>query len=108
MPLPRKLLLAFAIILGTLCLMPWQTSASSCGKDEFRCSDGERCIQAESKCDGWNDCTDGSDETTELCGADCQKVRTTIYWIYSFIHLRAFSIMSSSLGAVLFGKHLNV
>merc|ERR1719367_1869151 len=74
MPLPRKLLLAFAIILGTLCLMPRQTSASSCGKDEFRCSDGERCIQAESKCDGWNDCTDGSDETTVVCGVNCEKL----------------------------------
>ena len=39
----------------------------------FACNNSQ-CILAYSKCNGFNDCTDGSDETTEVCGADCEKL----------------------------------
>lgn len=45
--------------------------ASNCDEDtyDFRCNDGQRCIPSGSRCDGWADCDDGSDEdgcTTSL------------------------------------------
>ena len=33
----------------------------SCGQEEFQCTNG-RCIQVRGKCDGEDDCLDGSDE----------------------------------------------
>ena len=44
-----------------------------CGEDRFRCANGQ-CIRASWKCDGDDDCQDGSDETTETCGANCGGV----------------------------------
>ena len=40
----------------------------------FRCANGQ-CIRASFKCNGLRDCQDGSDETTETCGANCEEVR---------------------------------
>ena len=40
----------------------------------FACSNG-RCLDALYKCDGDNDCGDGSDETTQACGANCEKMK---------------------------------
>ena len=46
---------------------------NKCGSSMFDCNNGE-CIHAGYKCDGDNDCRDGSDETTEKCGANCEEV----------------------------------
>ena len=62
--------------LGTLLALLLATSAShvqGCRHWEFGCSDGE-CINAHYKCNGWKSCEDGSDETTEECGDECEKV----------------------------------
>ena len=37
--------------------------ARGCREDQFRCAD-RGCVQAYNKCDGYDDCGDGSDETT--------------------------------------------
>ncbi|XP_029343825.1 modular serine protease isoform X2 [Acyrthosiphon pisum] len=43
------------------------TNQTKCiNKDEYRCSSGQ-CIGISFLCDGPSDCTDGSDETSELC-----------------------------------------
>ena len=42
---------------------------SGCGKGFFQCSSSlHHCIPKRYTCDGYNDCPDSSDETTELCG----------------------------------------
>ena len=46
---------------------------SNCRDDQFRCANGE-CIEVFRKCNGDNNCGDGSDETTETCGANCEKM----------------------------------
>ncbi|XP_077997711.1 prolow-density lipoprotein receptor-related protein 1-like [Glandiceps talaboti] len=45
---------------------PDETSDPSCDANELACHNG-RCIIAAWKCDGDDDCGDGSDETAELC-----------------------------------------
>uniref|UniRef100_A0A915HTZ1 Uncharacterized protein n=1 Tax=Romanomermis culicivorax TaxID=13658 RepID=A0A915HTZ1_ROMCU len=35
----------------------------TCTKKEFLCSDGQRCVDRSLICNGFNDCSDGSDET---------------------------------------------
>ena len=46
---------------------------NKCDSSQFRCSDGQ-CIRASRKCNGDGDCSDGSDETTEVCGTKCENV----------------------------------
>ena len=41
--------------------------SSACEEEEFQCSSG-LCIPKVYKCDGDNDCSDGSDESLNNCG----------------------------------------
>ena len=37
---------------------------TACGVlTQFACKDNKGCVDVEKKCDGYNDCADGSDET---------------------------------------------
>lgn len=40
--------------------------AEGCSEDEFKCNNG-KCIPNRQKCDGFNHCLDGSDESSQLC-----------------------------------------
>ncbi|XP_078681748.1 uncharacterized protein LOC144916495 [Branchiostoma floridae x Branchiostoma belcheri] len=40
---------------------------ANCGVGEYRCANGVTCIDAWKRCDGNNDCTDGSDEDSTNC-----------------------------------------
>ena len=57
-----------------LALLAVLHSAWGCREDQFRCAN-HGCIQAYNKCDGYVDCEDGSDESTEACGARCEHVQ---------------------------------
>uniref|UniRef100_A0A8C5IGC5 EGF-like domain-containing protein n=1 Tax=Junco hyemalis TaxID=40217 RepID=A0A8C5IGC5_JUNHY len=63
---PAQSLWAMADALGVS--VPLGSSSMTCGVDEFRCKDSGRCIPARWKCDGEDDCGDGSDEPKEECG----------------------------------------
>lgn len=54
---------------------PCLAAQMTCGVDEFRCKDSGRCIPARWKCDGEDDCGDGSDEPKEECGKSGPVVR---------------------------------
>ena len=49
--------------------------ADFCGAGQFRCDSGQ-CIgggRRDLRCDGDRDCDDGSDESVETCGRNCEK-----------------------------------
>ena len=47
----------------------------NCTRDYVKCGDNLRCILAGKLCDGRQDCSDGSDESTQACGPNCEKMR---------------------------------
>ncbi|XP_019646428.1 PREDICTED: 5-hydroxytryptamine receptor 3A-like [Branchiostoma belcheri] len=49
---------------------------SECEVGKYRCADGVTCIDAWKRCDGNNDCRDGSDEAQSNCG--CQDIQLTL------------------------------
>jgi len=49
----------------------------TCAVDEFRCASGTECVDPYAQCNGVADCSDGSDETVELCG---MRIRSFIYY----------------------------
>ena len=51
----------------------WRKNSVVSVERGFACSNGQ-CIKEEYRCNGEKDCYDGSDETTETCGANCEKV----------------------------------
>lgn len=51
------------------------SETQSCRNDEFQCHN-QRCIRALWKCDGDDDCLDGSDEETHSCCEDNKKSGT--------------------------------
>lgn len=58
--------------------------AAACNEDEFMCNDGSRCLPGRYYCDGYNDCSDGSDEispSSDVVGVTCRGIRNS--WIYS-------------------------
>ena len=59
----------FLVLFGSVCQI------QGCPEGQFACEDGKKCILAKYKCDGYEDCRDGSDETTEECGATCENVK---------------------------------
>ncbi|XP_059116367.1 low-density lipoprotein receptor-related protein 1B-like isoform X2 [Peromyscus eremicus] len=57
---------------GTTCTFnPEETVLHICKPEEFRCKN-KHCIQARWKCDGDDDCLDGSDEDSVTCSRTCQ------------------------------------
>ena len=46
---------------------PSDSGKKACSEEEFSCADGS-CVRRSSLCDGSADCSDGSDESAELCG----------------------------------------
>ena len=89
--LMQKILGSFANVSGYhLCVLSFITYAfdlifrdditffiSGCNGNEFACNDGS-CIYHEDKCDGYNDCDDGSDESN--CNGKLTTISENVYW----------------------------
>ncbi|XP_047473238.1 uncharacterized protein LOC125028023 [Penaeus chinensis] len=61
------------LVLLLICQTLFRSAASQCAPDEVTC-DG-RCAKA---CDGFMECPDGADETTELCSARACRADTSL------------------------------
>ena len=57
-----------------LVILSCASELQGCSDDQFTCANGRMCLPIEYKCNGIKDCDDGSDETTETCGTNCEKV----------------------------------
>ena len=44
-----------------------------CGESEFKCKDEKACVLRDVRCDGNDDCGDGSDEDPLLCSKRCYR-----------------------------------
>ncbi|XP_028394866.1 deleted in malignant brain tumors 1 protein-like [Dendronephthya gigantea] len=53
------------------------SQVSVCQQGEFRCNNGYRCVPSSWLCDGYNDCSDGSDEWSWNCGISSMKFSST-------------------------------
>ena len=49
-------------------LFSFSASQTICHYWEFRCGNGYQCVQRYLLCNGWRDCSDGSDEWSVNCG----------------------------------------
>lgn len=87
----------------------WNSSLA-CKKDKFRCGASGHCINLHYKCDGKEDCLDGSDEYPTVCGGDpCRG--TTVYSEYkidSNINFGVFFVRRKNtlFGWTLYSNHL--
>ena len=52
-----------------------------CQNDDFKCINSGTCIRTTKKCDGNNDCPDGSDETG--CSSEGKLLFLTFYFVIS-------------------------
>lgn len=55
-----------------ICLLSYITGCKSdrCSSNQFQCKN-TLCVNVYSKCDGWDDCGDNSDEDPKMCGKCC-------------------------------------
>ena len=56
-------------------LVPTTSTSNFCYYWQFRCNNGQ-CISRSSLCNGWEDCSDGSDEWNWNCGTYIMTINT--------------------------------
>lgn len=62
MKLQLTLLFAWQFVMGANHV--WSLAISECSSEEFRCVINSACVPIKWKCDGAEDCPDGSDESS--------------------------------------------
>ena len=68
---------ALLLILG-VCLFIFVALPSTCDGGEYMCRINKRCINGSWKCDGEDDCGDGSDE--ESCPGEIKILKEELFW----------------------------